>query len=165
MSDPYTGEIRPWAPNFAPVGWAFCNGALMSIAQYDALFQLIGTTYGGDGQNTFALPDLRGRIPIHQGNGFVIGQVAGEESVTLIANQVPAHTHTVNAQSAVGTSASPSSGFWAASDLDAFTSASSDSALNPNAIAPAGSSTPHNNMMPFLSLNFIICLNGIFPSQ
>ncbi len=168
MSNPFVGEIRMFGGNFAPQGWAFCSGQLMAIAQNDTLFTLIGTTYGGDGQNTFALPDLRGRVPIHQGSGFVIGQLAGSESVTLTSNQLPPHVHTVN----VGGSASTNS---PANARLASTAAGSEIYAPPGGpIVPAapqeipatgGGSQPHDNMMPFLTVSFIISLFGIFPSQ
>src|SRR5690242_13853470 len=120
MADSFMGEIRIFGGTFAPLGWAFCNGALLSIAQNGALFNLIGTTYGGDGQNTFALPDLRGRVPVHQGTGYVMGQVAGEETVTLTTSQLPAHTHGVQAQENTGDQSSPANNVWAASSLNQF---------------------------------------------
>jgi microcystin-dependent protein len=163
MSDPFIGEIRPWAGNFAPVGWMFCQGQILPISENETLFQLIGTTYGGDGQQTFALPDLRGRVPIHQGTGYALGQVGGLEAVPLTANELPAHTHTAQAQSAGGTVSSPAGAFWATSDLDAFSNVAPDLQLNPNALALTGGGSAHNNMMPFLTLNFIIALFGIFP--
>ena len=163
MSEPFTAEIRPWPANFAPVGWAFCHGQLLSIAQYDALFSLIGTTYGGDGQTTFALPDLRGRVPIHQGATYVPGQLGGSETVTLTTGQIPGHSHTPQAQAGEGTTQSPAGAFWATSELDQFSGSAPDLSLNPGALSLAGANSPHNNMMPFLTLNFIICLEGIYP--
>src|SRR5229473_3395711 len=166
MSSPFIGEIRMFAGNFAPQGWAFCNGALMAIDQNTALFQLIGTTYGGDGQTTFALPNLQSRVPIHVGPGFVQGQTGGTETVTLIVNQIPSHSHVPQAQSAAGTAASPSNAVWANSSLGQFDNANPpDSPMDPGALASSGGSQPHDNMVPFLGVNFILSLFGIFPSQ
>lgn len=165
MSDPYIGEIRMVGFNFAPVGWALCNGQILPISQNDALFSLIGTTYGGDGVNTFALPDLQCRIPFHQGDGLVLGQPSGTEVVTLTTNQIPAHTHSLNASSQAGTQPSPAGGFWAQSTLGQFSSEAPLHTMDPSTIAPAGGSQPHDNVPPFLVINFIISLFGIFPSQ
>lgn len=169
MSEPYIGEIRMVGFNFAPQGWAFCNGQLLPIAQYEALFTLIGTTYGGDGQTTFALPNLQSRIPFHQGSGagntLVLGQMAGSESVTLTGNQIPGHTHTLAANSAAGTQAAPTGGYWADSSLDAYSTGATAHSMNPAAIGNAGGSQPHDNMPPFTVVNFVISLFGIFPSQ
>jgi len=165
MSSPFIGEIRMFAGNFAPVGWAFCNGALMPIDQNDALFNLIGTTYGGDGQSTFALPDLQSRIPIHVGPGFALGQQAGVESVTLITSQMPAHNHVPQANSSAGTQSDPAGGVWAQSTLGQFSSAAPTLPMAPVALGSSGGSQPHDNMMPFLVVNFILSLFGIFPSQ
>jgi len=152
--------------NFAPAGWAFCNGALMPIAENDALFTLIGTTYGGDGQNTFALPNLQSRVPIHVGPGFALAQTGGTETVTLTINQIPSHSHVPQAQSAAGTAASPSNAVWANSSLGQFDNANPpDSPMDPGALAPSGGSQPHDNMVPFLAVNFILSLFGVFPSQ
>lgn len=165
MGQPYIGEIRLIGCNFAPMGWSFCDGSLLQISQNTALFQLIGTTYGGDGQTTFALPDLRGRIPIHQGNGFVLAQNAGEETVTLTVSQIPAHNHAAQANSAPGTQSSPAGGVWANSSLDQFSTAAPSAAMAAGALGVAGGSQPHDNMVPFLAVNFIISLFGVFPSQ
>lgn len=166
MSQPYVGEIRMFAGNFAPVGWAFCNGALLPISENETLFNLIGTTYGGDGQNTFALPDLRSRVPIHVGPGFALGQAAGAESVTLTVSQIPAHSHVAQGQTAAGTQTSPSGNVWANSSLGEFDLGDPpDSTMDPAAIGSAGGSQPHDNMIPFLVINFIISLFGVFPSQ
>lgn len=165
MSTPYIGEIRMFGGNFAPVGWALCNGQLLAISQNDALFNLIGTTYGGDGQTTFALPNLQSRVPIHQGNAHVIGEAGGAESVTLTAAQLPAHTHAPQASSNPGTSNSPSANVWAAwSDAQYSTTAPAVAMAAP-ALAPAGGNQPHDNMPPFLGVNFIISLFGVFPTQ
>lgn len=155
--------------NFAPLGWAFCNGQLMAISENDTLFNLIGTTYGGDGQQTFALPDLQCRLPIHQGPGFVIGQKAGVETVTLTTNQIPGHTHAVQANSGAGSSGSPAGNFWAASGTQIYNTGDvngqPDVSMNAVAIGSSGGSQPHDNMMPFLCVSFIISLFGVFPSQ
>lgn len=171
MSQPYVGEIRLVGFNFAPVGWMICNGATLSIADNSTLFNLIGTTYGGDGQQTFAIPDLQCRAPIHQGSGFVIGQKAGEETVTLTPNQMPVHTHPPQAASA-GTSTptnSPQNNVWSGWTGGQFTAqfTAQVPAVNMNAaaIGAAGGSQPHDNMPPFLVVNYIISLFGVYPSQ
>lgn len=169
MSQPFIGEIRMFAGNFAPVGWAFCNGALIPISENDALFNLIGTTYGGDGQNTFALPNLQSRVPMHVGPGFALGQAAGAEDVTLTVSQIPAHGH-VPQGSASSTAPpnvnTPAGNVWAQSTLGAFATNNSPTlAMNAAAIGSAGGSQPHDNMLPFLVVNFIISLFGVFPSQ
>lgn len=166
MSSPFIGEIRMFAGNFAPVGWAFCNGALIPISENDALFNLIGTTYGGDGQNTFALPNLQSRVPVHVGPGFALGQSGGAETVTLTTSQIPAHTHVPQAFSTQGNQASPANNVWAAEPtLDLYSTATPGGVMAPAAIGSAGGSQPHDNMVPFLVINFIISLFGIFPSQ
>jgi microcystin-dependent protein len=171
MSNPYVGEIRMAGFNFAPVGWAFCNGQTLSIAEYEALFTLIGTTYGGDGATNFQLPNLQGRIPFHQGtlngNTMVIGQLSGSENVTLTSTQIPSHTHLLMANSASGGQPSPSGGVWAMSELGEFSTEAPAAAhaMASSAILPSGGSQPHDNMPPFLVVNFIISLYGIFPSQ
>ncbi|MFL6161775.1 MAG: phage tail protein [Jatrophihabitantaceae bacterium] len=162
MSDPYIGEIRMFGGNFAPVGWLFCQGQLLPISQYDALFNLIGTTYGGDGQSTFALPDLQGRIPVHQGSGFVLGQVGGVESVTLNGNQNPVHTHQPVA-AAVATSQSPNANFWATYANNWYSSAAPSAQMAPNALNLAGGNQPHENMPPYQVINFILATEGIYP--
>jgi microcystin-dependent protein len=149
--------------NFAPVGWAFCDGALLAISQYEPLFALIGTTYGGDGVNTFQLPDLRGRIPVHVGTGFVLGQAAGTETVTLTTNQMPAHTHQVAAR-ASATAGSPSGAFYGG-NTESIYSATPSAPMNAQMIGSAGSSLPHTNLMPFAVVSFIISLEGIFPTR
>ncbi len=170
MSSPFIGEIRMFGGNFAPQGWAFCDGATMAISENDALFALIGTTYGGDGQSTFNLPDLRGRVPVHQGtlNGggstYTMGEMGGVESVTLTLNQIPAHRHGAVANSAGASSPSPAGGVWAAGNVvAAVPGASANATMNPNAVAGAGGSQPHDNMVPFLTINFIISLFGVYP--
>ncbi len=169
MSTQYIGEIRIFAGNFAPVDWAFCNGALLPISDYEALYNLIGTTYGGDGQSTFALPNLQSRIPIHQGadgsgNTYVIGQSGGVESVTLATSQLPAHTHALLANSGTGTQSSPSGRTYAASSLEMFSPVAPSTALSSQALGSAGGGQPHENRIPFLAINFIIALFGVFPS-
>jgi microcystin-dependent protein len=154
--------------NFAPAGWAFCNGALIPIDQNPTLFQLIGTTYGGDGQNNFALPNLQSRIPVHVGPGFALGQSGGVETVTLTTSQIPAHSHVPQAQSAALASnvASPLNAVWANSSLGQFDNTNpADCAMDPAAIGSSGGSQPHDNMVPFLVVNFILSLFGVFPSQ
>ena len=163
MAQPYVGEFRMFAGNFAPAGWAFCDGSLMSIAENEALFQLIGTTYGGDGQSTFALPDLRGRLPLHQGSGLSIGESGGSETVTLTGNQIPAHSHAAQASGAGGTQSGPGGGLWASSALNQF-AAGDGTNLMANNLGSVGGSQPHDNMMPYLAVSFIISLFGIFPS-
>jgi microcystin-dependent protein len=165
MSSPFIGEIRMFAGNFAPVGWAFCNGALMDIDQNDALFNLIGTTYGGDGQTTFALPNLQSRVPIHVGPGYALGQNGGVEKVTLSGQQLPAHNHAPQAFSGGGTQTSPANSVWAANGNFPYIDLAPDKAMDPGAIGLTGGSQPHDNMIPFLVINFILSLFGIFPSQ
>jgi len=169
MSSPFIGEIRMGGWNFAPSGWAFCDGSLLSISEYEALFNLIGTTYGGNGQTTFGLPDLRGRIPIHQGtdpygNSRVIGSSGGTETVTLDLAQIPIHSHALNAQSASGTQPSPAGGVWAESPLGQFSTGSPASSMAPS-LEDSGGDQPHDNMSTFQAVTFVIALFGIFPSQ
>lgn len=166
MSSPFIGEIRMFGGNFAPVGWAFCDGSLIPISENDALFNLIGTTYGGDGQNTFALPDLRSRVPIHVGPGFALGQTGGAESVTLTTSQIPAHSHTPQCVSGAGNLQSPAGGVWAQPSVGSdYSDVAPSLVMDPAAIGPAGGSQPHDNMIPFLTVNFILSLFGLFPSQ
>ncbi|MGZ8215218.1 MAG: phage tail protein [Methylosarcina sp.] len=176
MSEPFIGEIRMVGFNYAPQGWALCDGQLLSIAQNSALFALLGTTYGGNGQTTFALPDLRGRVPLHPGQGpglspYILGQSSGVESVTLTANQMPAHSHAIAANSNPGEVDSPSGNFAAGiadpnsgTPLNAF-AASANATMNPTVVGAAGGSQPHTNLQPSLCVNFIIALEGIFPSR
>ena len=166
MAQPYIGEIRMFAGNFAPSGWALCNGQLLAISQNDALFNLIGTTYGGDGQSTFGLPDLRGRMPVHQGPGFALAQQGGTESVTLTTQQLPAHSHVPAAAGNPGNSDSPAgAGAWAAVATPQYSAAATNSSMNAGALSLSGGGQPHDNMMPYCTVNFIISLFGIFPSQ
>lgn len=171
MANNYIGEIRMFAGNFAPAGWMFCDGSLLPISENDALFALIGTTYGGDGQNTFALPNLQSRVPIHMGQGpvsnRVIGESGGTETVTLTVPQLPAHTHAPLASNAGG-SDSPGGNYWANSSTGKPYVAPGGVyvAMNAGTIGPSvGGSQPHENMIPFLGINYIISLFGIFPSQ
>ena len=151
--------------DFAPLGWAFCDGSLLAIAQYPALFQLIGTTYGGDGQVSFALPDLRSRVPVHAGPGFVLGQASGSETVTLTVAELPVHSHTPAANNSLGTLPGPAGNVWAASPLDQYSSFTADTSMSGSAIGIAGGSLPHDNMLPFGVINFIVALSGVFPTQ
>ena len=167
MAQPYVGEIRMFGGNFNPNGWMFCEGQLLPISENTTLFTLIGTTYGGDGQNTFALPDLRGRVPIHQGNGFILAQTGGSEEITLTVNQIPAHAHVPRANSGTGSSSDPTNNFWAAQPalLQYSGTGSANINLVANTLAPTGGSQPHTNFQPYLCVDFIISLFGIFPSQ
>ncbi len=173
MSNPFIGEIRMFAGNFAPAGWAFCNGALLPISENDALFNLIGTTYGGDGQTTFALPNLQSRVPVHVGPGFALGQTGGEETVTLTTSQIPAHNHIAQCNSNAGTtaaaSAAASGGIWAAnatvSNPTYAAAAPAGSTMAAGALGSSGGSQPHDNMIPFLVINFILSLFGQYPAQ
>jgi microcystin-dependent protein len=171
MAQPYVGEIRMFGGNFAILGWSFCNGSLLSISQNSTLYQLLGTTYGGDGVNTFALPDLQGRVPVHQGQGaglqnYVLGQKGGAQSVTLLTAQLPAHSHTAMAGSGSAQS-SPSNTSWGAVANNTYgPGASADKTMNAGTMAlSSGGNQPHDNMLPFLVLTFIISLNGVYPSQ
>lgn len=164
MSNPYVGEIRIFAGTFAPQGWAFCDGSTLAISEFETLFNLIGTTYGGDGQQTFNLPDLRGRLPLHQGPGYPIGQAGGAESVTLTVAQIPAHRHPVVASG--GGATVPTGALLASPSGDAlYTTTPPDSAFAPGATVTAGVGVPHDNLMPYVCANYIISLFGIYPSQ
>lgn len=166
MAQPYIGEIRMFAGNFPPNGWMFCEGQLLPISENDTLFTLIGTTYGGDGQETFALPDLRGRVPLHFGNGFIQAETGGVESVTLTTQQIPAHNHAMLASLNSATSPTPTNQVIGKStSIDAFINAQPTTALSGQAVTPVGNSQPHENMQPYLCIDFIISLFGIFPSQ
>lgn len=166
MAQPYVGEIRMFAGNFAPAGWMFCEGQLLPISENETLFNLIGTTYGGDGQSTFALPDLRGRLPLHQGNGFTLAETGGAETITLTVSQIPAHSHPYLGTSSNSNDANalnnlvsqPSSGF-------PYINAAPPLAMAPGSVSSIGGSQPHNNFQPYLCVDFIISLFGIFPSQ
>lgn len=170
MSSPFVGEVRPGGWNFAPAGWALCQGQLMSIAENDTLFNLIGTTYGGDGQSTFGLPDLQGRVPIHQGTNagvtFAIGQQGGVEQVTLNTSQLPIHTHPALASSSNGNSNSVGNNVLAAAAPKVYVpGAVPDAPMNPGMIQPQGGNQPHDNLQPYLTLTWVISLFGVFPSQ
>lgn len=166
MAQPYVGEIRIFAGNFAPAGWMFCEGQLLPISEYETLFNLIGTTYGGDGQSTFALPDLRGRVPIHFGNGFSAAETGGVETVTLTVSQIPAHSHPCLASSNAGTGTIPNGSFpCQSSSVLFYDPAPADATMSPLSVSSTGGSQPHSNFQPYLCLDFIISLFGIFPSQ
>lgn len=175
MSDPFIGEIRMFGGSFAPAGWMFCDGQLLPISENDALFTLIGTTYGGDGQETFALPNLQSRVPLHAGTGqdgiaYTIGELAGVESVTLTVNQIPAHSHVPIANSNAGTLSNPGGATWSAAGTGEQVYSQPPTAppggqLHNQGILPTGGSQPHDNMAPYLVINFIISLFGIFPTQ
>ena len=165
MAQPYVGEIRMFAGNFAPAGWEFCQGQLLPISENETLFQLIGTTYGGDGQSTFALPDLRGRLPVHMGNGFTQAATGGAEEITLTANQIPMHGHPLLGSAITGDQISPSNAMLANSlNVVPYINDLPTGNMSPTAISGVGGSQPHNNFQPYLCLNFIISLFGIFPS-
>lgn len=169
MAQPYVGEIRMFGGNFAPVGWMFCEGQLLPISENETLFQLIGTTYGGDGQETFALPDLRGRLPVHMGSGagatYTIGETGGVEEVTLTVQQIPSHTHPMLASTRTGTQASGANAIVASgSGISLFRPATPASAMAADIVQPVGGSQPHMNLHPYLCVSYIISLFGIFPS-
>jgi microcystin-dependent protein len=175
MGSPYVGEIRMFAGNFAPVNWALCNGALIAISQNETLFNLIGTTYGGDGQTTFALPNLQSRTPLHagalSGTNYVLGQIGGVEQVTLTTNQIPAHGHTVNAVSPGASVPAPagalpgvSSSTTQAGTLQ-YGTGTDPTTLIQSTIGSSGGNQPHSNIQPYLAINFIISLYGIYPTQ
>ena len=165
MGQPFVGEIRMFGGNFAPAGWMFCAGQLLPISGNETLFNLIGTTYGGDGQSTFALPDLRGRLPMHQGNGFVLAQTGGTETVTLTVNQIPAHSHTPNSNNAGG-SDSPAGNVWGKSTTGKpyVAAGGVPGTVNNTTVGSTGGSQPHDNLHPFLCVSYILSLFGIFPS-
>jgi microcystin-dependent protein len=166
MAQPYVGEIRMFAGNFAPAGWMFCEGQLLPISEYETLFNLIGTTYGGDGQSTFALPDLRGRLPIHFGNGFTLAETGGVETVTLTVSQIPAHSHAFLASSSFSTLPNASGNVLGQNQaIKLYDSSNPASAMAAGTTGNTGGSQPHNNFQPYLCVDFIISLFGIFPSQ
>lgn len=166
MSQPYIGEIRIFAGNFAPAGWMFCEGQLLPINEYDTLFNLIGTTYGGDGQSTFGLPDLRGRLPMHQGGGFTLAQTGGVETVTLTTQQIPAHTHPLLASTNLAQQPTPANNVTGQSSGSSklYRPATPAQQMASNACGPTGGSQPHDNFQPYLCLDFIISLFGVYPS-
>ncbi|TSI05170.1 phage tail protein [Lysinibacillus sp. BW-2-10] len=167
--DSYVGEIRIFAGNYAPLGWALCHGQMLSISENELLFSLIGTTYGGDGQTTFALPDFRGRVVLSQGQNlttgttYTLGQKAGTETATLTVDQLPHHTHEVKASSASSTVSSPENAYWAS--FAQYSNQAPNGTMNPAVVLSVGESLPHNNMMPYLSMNYIISLYGIYPQE
>ena len=166
MAQPYVGEIRMFGGNFAPAGWMFCEGQLLPISENETLFNLIGTTYGGDGQSTFALPDLRGRLPIHQGNGFILAETGGAEEITLTTNQIPVHTHPLLGSTAVTQGTNPTGNVVGQStQATQFIDDVPNVNLATQVASPDGGSQPHTNFQPYLCVDFIISLFGIFPSQ
>jgi microcystin-dependent protein len=165
MAQPYVGEIRMFAGNFAPAGWSFCEGQLLPISENETLFQLIGTTYGGDGESTFALPDLRGRLPMHFGKEFILAETGGAEQITLTVNQVPAHTHPLLASGNGGNINLPGGNLTGESAaVKIYVADVAGGNMAPQAIGPVGGNQPHTNFQPYLCINFIISLFGIFPS-
>lgn len=165
MAQPYVGEIRMFAGNFAPAGWMFCDGSLVPISEYETLFNLIGTTYGGDGQSTFAMPDLRGRVPLHFGSGFTLAETGGAENVTLTVAQIPAHSHPMLGSTGLANNTSPANNVLAqTSTFDFFQSNPANNPMAAQSIGSVGGSQPHENMQPYLCVSFIISLFGIFPS-
>lgn len=166
MSQPYVGEIRMFAGNFAPAGWSFCDGSLLPISEFETLFNLIGTTYGGDGQSTFALPDLRGRLPVHQGNGFTLAETGGVETVTLTTAQIPSHPHPFLATPSPGATKDPTGNALATVIAgSAYVAMAPTTPLAAQSIGNTGGSQPHDNMQPYLCVSFIISQFGVFPSQ
>jgi microcystin-dependent protein len=171
MAQPYIGEIRMFAGNFAPLGWEFCDGQQLPISENEALFQLIGTTYGGDGESTFNLPNLQSRVPLHFGSGpnginYPLAQIAGTESETLTTQQIPVHTHPLIASTTTGTDTTPASAVLAQTPggIKPYLEQDADTAMSPQAITPVGGSQPHENCQPFLCVNYIISLFGLYPS-
>ena len=165
MAEPFLSEIRLFSFNFPPKGWAFCNGQFLPINQNQALFSLLGTTYGGNGQTTFALPNLRGRVPIHEGNGHTLGEAAGASAVTITQQTMPQHLHFVQANSQAGSTPIPTGNTFARVVGQIYTGPSQLTTVAPASLTNVGGSQPHTNMMPYLTLNFCIALQGIFPSQ
>jgi microcystin-dependent protein len=167
VSTPFLGEIKIVPFNFAPQGWAFCNGQLLPINQNQALFSLLGTMYGGNGQTTFALPDLRGRVPMHLGSGHIQGEAGGEESHTVVLAELPAHNHVLNASANAATAGAPSATRVLAQSVGAqlYGAAANFVAMEATSIATVGGSQPHENRQPYLALNFVVALIGIFPSR
>jgi microcystin-dependent protein len=162
---PYIGEIRMFAGNFPPVGWMFCDGQLLPISENSALYTLIGTAYGGDGEETFALPNLAGRVPMHQGNGHILSEAGGVTDVTLTTNNLPSHSHPLIGSTANGAQAQPNNAILASSVvIEPYTNQPPDSPMAPNSLSPVGGSQPHTNLQPYLAINFIISLFGEFPN-
>jgi microcystin-dependent protein len=164
MSTQYVGEIRMFGGNFAPAGWAFCNGQLLPISQNAVLYTVIGTTYGGDGQETFGLPNLLSRIPFHQGPALPLGQIAGAESVTLNRNELPSHSHAAQAFNGAASSSEPAGNVWAEWGDAPYAAGPPDVPMDASAISSVGNGLPHENRPPFMALTFIIALDGIYPS-
>ena len=164
-SEPFLGQITIYSFNFAPRGWAQCNGQFLPINQNQALFSLLGTTYGGNGQTTFALPNLQGRVPMYAGNGFVLGQTAGEAAHTLSIAEMPAHTHQAVGSSNPPNATTPANNFWASNTGFKPYAATPNATMSPNAVSSVGGSQSHNNQSPYLVLNMCIALVGIFPSR
>ena len=165
MSEPFLSEIKIVSFGYAPKGWALCDGKLMPINQNQALFSLLGTTYGGDGRVNFALPNLQGRVPVHMGSGFSLGELGGEITHTLNTSEMPAHTHSAIASLNTSNQSAPGNNFWGNAGLASYSASPPSTPMSPSAIGNAGSSQPHANMSPFLVLSYIIALQGIFPSQ
>jgi len=167
MAQPYVGEIRMFAGNFAPAGWMFCEGQLLPISENETLFNLIGTTYGGDGESTFALPDLRGRIPVHQGNSFILAETGGAETITLTVQQIATHSHPLSASASNAGAVAPAGAVLAAGSEVTVSPYGTDSPsvkMHPSTVSSIGGSQPHDNFQPYLCVDFIISLFGIFPS-
>ena len=165
MSEPFLAEIKMVGFNFAPRGWAFCDGQTLPINQNQSLYSLLGTTYGGDGRTSFALPDLRGRTPMHRADGHPLAQKSGAETVSLTAAEIPAHTHTVKASSSAGTTIAPLGTVLAGADIYRDPEAGSTTALRSGTVTDAGGGQAHENMQPYLAINFCIALRGLFPSR
>ncbi|HEY3102710.1 MAG TPA: tail fiber protein [Pyrinomonadaceae bacterium] len=169
MSEPFLGEIKIFSFVYAPRNWAMCNGQFLPINQNQALFSLLGTTYGGNGQTTFALPDLRSRVPMHEGGGHILGEKAGSEAVTITQSQMPAHLHFLTGNNAQSVNANlvdnPVGNYWANAGKAIFNTGAGNSAMSSQTVANVGGSQPHENRSPFLTLNFCIALTGIFPTQ
>ncbi|HSB09843.1 MAG TPA: tail fiber protein [Blastocatellia bacterium] len=174
MSDPFVAEIRMFGFNFAPKGWALCNGQLLPISQNTALFSLLGTTYGGDGKSTFGLPNLQGNVPLHQGQGAglsdrFLGETGGSSNVTLIGTELPLHSHTVNCNSVAGSLPNPQNNLWSPlpgrTPANLYFTTPANTTMSPQAIGVSGGSQPHNNMSPYLVVNFCIAMQGVFPAR
>jgi microcystin-dependent protein len=165
MSEPFLGEIKIISWNFPPKGWTFCNGQLLPINQNQALFSILGTTYGGDGRVNFGLPNLQGRSPVHVGNGIALGELGGETTHTLNISEIPAHNHVPVGSSNTATVRSAAGHLWCADSTNNPYNPTADTAMNPATVGATGGSQPHENMSPYLVLNFVIALQGIFPSQ
>jgi microcystin-dependent protein len=165
MGTPFLGEVKIFAHNLIPQGWALCNGQFLPINQNQALFSILGTQYGGNGQTNFALPNFRGRIPVHQGAGFNVGQTGGQEAHTVTMSEMPAHNHFVQCSTVAGTLIGPNGNVWGTTTQNPYAAINPNTAMFPTTISNTGGSQPHNNMAPYLVLNFIIALQGLFPSQ